>query len=43
MGIQIYSNKGAGPFWGPISVAKQDMDIFDNSSKSSQEALAGMH
>jgi len=38
MGIQIYSNKGAGPFWGPIR------KLLINLQKSfPHEPLAGMH
>jgi len=40
-GIQLCSNTGAGPFWGPIggNIRK----IFINLEKSSHEPLAGMH
>jgi len=41
MGIQICSNKGAGPFWGPIS--GKIRKILINLQKSSHEPPAGMH
>jgi len=39
-GFQICSNKGAGPFWGPIRGKIRKMLI--NIKKSSHEPLAGM-
>jgi len=41
MGIQIYVNEGAGPFWGPIM--GKVMNILINLEKSSDEPPAGMH
>jgi len=38
IGIQICSNKGASPFWGPI---RGKLGNFDKSS--SHEPMAGMH
>jgi len=40
MGIQICSNKGSGPFWGPNK--GQNKDNFDQKS-SSHEPLAGIN
>jgi len=40
MGIQICSNKGADPFWGPIR--GKIRNILINLQKSSHEPLAGM-
>jgi len=40
MGIQICSNKGSGPFWGPIN--GEIMKILINIQKSSHEPLGGM-
>jgi len=42
MGIQIYSNKGAGPFWGPIR-GKIRKTLINLKNSSSHEPLAGMH
>jgi len=41
MGIKICSNKGAGPFWGPIR--GKIRKILINLQKSSNEPLARMH
>jgi len=41
MGIQIYSNKGAGPFWGPIR-GKIRKILINLEKSSSREPLAGM-
>jgi len=41
MGIQICSNKGAGPFWGPIRGKIRKFLI--NLEKSSHEPPARMH
>jgi len=41
MGIQICSNKGAGPFWGPIR--GKIRTILINIQKSSHEPLARMN
>jgi len=40
MGIQNFSNKGAGPFWGPIR--DKIRTILINIKKSSHEPLARM-
>jgi len=40
MGIQICSNKEAGPFWGPI---RGKIKLLINIQKSSHEPQAGMH
>jgi len=42
MGIQICSNKGAGPFWGPIGGKLRKM-LINLQKSSSHEPLAGMH
>jgi len=41
MGIQIRSNKGAGPFWGPIR-GKIRKILLNLQESSSHEPLAGM-
>jgi len=42
MGIKIYSNKEAGPFWGPVR--GKIRKIFMNLQKSSShEPMARMH
>jgi len=41
MGIQNCSNKGAGPFWGPIM--GKIKNFFRNIQKSSHEPLVGMN
>jgi len=42
MGIQICSNKEAGPFWGPIR-GKIRKTLINLKKSSSHEPLAGMH
>jgi len=42
MGIQICSNKGAGPFWSPI-MGKRRKILINLQKSSSHEPLAGMH
>jgi len=42
MGIQICSNKGAGPFWDPIR-GKIMKFLINLQNSSSHEPLAGMH
>jgi len=42
MGIQICSNKGAGPIWGPIR-GKIKKLLINLKKTSSHEPLAGMH
>jgi len=42
MGIQICSNKGAGPFWGPIR-GKISKILINLQESSSHEPPAGMH
>jgi len=41
-GIQICSNKGAGPFWGPIR-GKVRKILINLQTYSSHEPPAGMH
>jgi len=41
MGIQICSNKGTDPFWGPIR--GKIRKILINIKKSSHEPMARMH
>jgi len=41
MGIQICSNKGVGPFWGPIR-SKIRKILLNIQKSSSHEPLAGM-
>jgi len=41
MGIQICSNKGDGPFWGPIR-GKIRKILLNLEKSSSLEPLAGM-
>jgi len=45
MGIQICSNKGAGPLWGPIrgKIRKNKENVVKSQKSSSHEPLAGMH
>jgi len=42
MGIQMCSNKGTGPFWGPIR-GKIRKILINLPKSSSHEPLAGMH
>jgi len=42
MGVQIYSIKGAGPFWGPIR-GKIRKILINLKNISSHEPIAGMH
>jgi len=42
MEIQICSNKGTGPFWGPIK-GKIRKNLINLQKSSSHEPLAGMH
>jgi len=42
MGIQICSNKGAGPFWGPIR-GKMRKILINLQKSSSHEPMAGMY
>jgi len=42
MRIQIYSNKGTGPLWGPIR-GKIRKILINLQKSSSHEPLAGMH
>jgi len=42
MGIQIFSNKETGPFWGPIKGKIRIMLMYLQKS-SSHEPPAGMH
>jgi len=42
MGIQICSNKGTGPFWGPIR-GKIRTILLNLQKSSSHEPLVGMH
>jgi len=41
-GNQICSNKGAGPFWGPIRGQNKEM-LINLKKASSHDPLAGMH
>jgi len=42
LGIQICSNKGAGPFWGPIR-GKIRKILLNLKKSSPHEPLVGMH
>jgi len=42
MGIQIYSKKGTGLFWGPIR-GKIRKILINIQKSSSYEPMAGMH
>jgi len=42
MGIQICSNKGAGPFWSPIR-GKIRKILINLEKSSSHEPMAAMH
>jgi len=42
MGIEICSNKGAGPFWDPIK-GKIRKKIINLQKYSSHEPMTGMH
>jgi len=42
MGIQICSNKGAGPFWGPVRGQMRKI-LINLENSSSHEPLDRMH
>jgi len=42
IGIQICTNKGAGPLWGPIRSKIREI-LINLQKSSSHEPLAGMH